>query len=771
MIYNTEEIRLTSEDYVRCIELFYALKHKGISYGYDTKITFIEEDGIDFHGVDYLVFPLSGGIVEQFEMLSNMTIKSVLDKLRFIMTHAIYSLYEVQELLKENKTAYRLCPNFTLNAYLEGNTFKNVLKYLLECNRLYNYFVDGDYFNCCIRYVHDDFKNPFHMYNNKGEDVLMTSPIIQHVAFTSNKEIAVHEVMENLHAVMFMLSKLHLDKLKTLRKTYQDELESVSNGYQTRVRYNDTRDVGLINTLYINLPKEIKSTDVEHIDTVRLVKDVVDAITIGVSCNYSCEKDKITVFDIVSAMVCHSDILLRDTYGDGYTNYDATTKVFLDKMGISFNLNKHISQAMMLYIIYYYRYKIKNDTYLRLERLKHALEFDNDTVDTDVECKNGHILTLNRRYIERDVLVGSIINFDTLPIKSSDYSTLIPSILITMLDTLKVIGSTWYYHARFTTPMHMVQLMYELKYENYDNLFCEYYTSSDTFKLKPDTYCSNSDDDIHINWYHYGNTVLPTYGTYDINNILKDTVFVNSGYLTEARMGLITLLKVVDDTLQDVTKDVDSLELRYDMSNFNYNMEFYITFTDGETVVKHTEFNLADFYYLYGLLLYCESAGWQSSLFNYKMDIYSLKTTIKDMAYRINAVAKEFYTFSGDIIDNDEYDILESVMSHAKGYKKSLGSSQVIEEKEVEDMGTGVVDPVVEVLTKYSNEVDVKYIARVLSNEFMLNGYDYIVVKDDKMKVYSTDGSKCQVIAKPLHRFFYNADTIDKLPLLYYLID
>lgn len=767
MIYNTEEIRLTSEEYVRCIELFYTLKHKGISYGYDTKITFIEEDGIDFHGVDYLVFPLSDGIVEQFEMLSNMTIKSVLDKLRFIMTHAIYSLYEVQELLKQNKTAYRLCPNFTLNAYLEGNTFNNVLKYLLECNRLYNYFVDGDYFNCCIRYVHDDFKNPFHMYNNKGEDVAMTSPIIQHVAFTSNKEIAVHEVMENLHAVMFMLSKLHLDKLKTLRKTYQDELESVSNGYH-HVRYNDTRGVGLINTLYINLPKEIKSTDVEHINTVRLVKDVVDAITIGVSCNYSCEKSKLTVFDIVSAMVCHSDILLRDTYGDGYTNYDSTAKVFLDKMGCN-GLNKHISQAMMLYIIYYCRYKIKNDTYLRLERLKHSLEFENGTVDTDVECKNGNII-LNRRYVVREELIGSIINFDTLPIKSSDYNKIIPSVLVMMLDTLKVVGSTWYYHVRFTTPMHMVQLMYELRYEKYDNLFCEYYTSSDTFKLMPDTYCSNSDDDIPINWYRCGNTVLPTYGTYGVDNILKDTVFTDSGYLSEVRWGLITLLKLVDDTLKGVTKEVDSIELRYNMSDYNYNMEFYITFTDGETVVKHTEFNLADFYYLYGLLLYCESEEWKSSLFNYKMDIYSLKTTIKDMAYRINAVAKEFYTFSGDLISSEEYNILESIMSHAKGYKKSLGSSKVVDEKEVEDMDTEV-DPVVEVLTKYSNEVDVKYIARVLSNEFMLNGYDYLVVKDDKMKVYSTDGSKCQVIAKPLHRFFYNANTIDKLPLLYYLID
>lgn len=768
MIYNTEDIRLASEDYVRCIELFYALKEQGNTRGYDLKITSIEEDGVDFGG-DFLNFDLSSAIVEQFEMLSNMTIKTVLDKLRFILTHAIYSLYEVQELLKENKTAYRLCPNFTLNAYLEGNVFKNVLNYLLECNRLYNYFVDGDYTNCCIRYVYDDTKNPFHMYNNKGEDVAMTSPIIQHVAFTPRKEIAVHEVIENIHAVMFMLSKLHLDKLKLLRKTYQDALELNGGGFHTRVKYNDKEHVGLINTMYINLPKDIKSEDVEHIDTVRLVKDVVDAITIGVSCNYSCEKDKITVFDIVSAMVCHSDILLRDTYGNGYTNYDATTKVFLDKMGCT-NLSKHISQAMMLYIIYYYRYKIRNDTYLRLERLKHSLEFDNGTVDTDVECKNGNII-LNRRYVEREELIGSIINFDTLPVKESDYANIIPSVLCMMVDVLRVVGATWYRYVRFTSSMHMVQLMNELKYENYDNLFCEYYTSSDTFKLKPDTYCSNSDDDIHINWYHYGNTVLPTYGTYDRNTILKDTVFVDSGYLNEARMSLITLLKVVDDTLHGITKEVDSLELRYNMSDYNYNMEFHITFTDGETVVRYTEFNLADFYYLYGLLLYCESVGWKSSLFNYKMDIYSLKTIIKDMAYRINAVAKEFYTVSDTAIDSDIYDILESVMSHAKGYKKSNGNDGSIMKELKDSLGVNTIDPVVEVLTKYSNEVDVKYIARVLSNEFMLNGYDYIVVKDDKMKVYSTDGSKCQVIAKPLHRFFYNADTIDKLPLLYYLID
>lgn len=93
--------------------------------------------------------------------------------------------------------------------------------------------------------------------------------------------------------------------------------------------------------------------------------------------------------------------------------------------------------------------------------------------------------------------------------------------------------------------------------------------------------------------------------------------------------------------------------------------------------------------------------------------------------------------------------------------------------KEFKDsMGINVVDTDVRVPVSHSNEVvDVKYIARVLSREFMLNGYDYIVLKDDMMKVYSIDGSKCQDIAKPLHRFFYNAGMIDKLPLLYYVID
>lgn len=764
MIYNTEEIRLTAEEYVNCIMFFYALKVRGNTIGYDTKINTIEEDGVGFEG-GFSNYRICSGIVEQFEMLSNMTIKTVLDKLRFIMTHAIYSLYEVQELLKKNKTAYRLCPNFTLNAYLEGNTFKNVLNYLLECNRLYNYFVDGDYTNCCIRYVHDDFKNPFHMYNNKGEDVAMTSPIIQHVVFTARKEIAVHEVIENIHAVMFMLSKLHLDKLKTLRKTYQDELESVINGYQTHVRYNDTRDVGLINTLYINLPKEIKSTDVEHIDTVTMVNDVIDAITIGVSCNYSCEKDKISVFDIVSAMVCHSDILLRDTYGDGYTSYSATTKVFLDKIGCN-GINKHISQAMMLYIIYYHRYKIKNDRYLLLERLKHSLELSNGTFDNDVTvCKKSNSLILNRRYRERDVLLGCIINFDTLPIKESDYTTIIPSVLCMMVDVLKVVGSTWYCHVRFTSSMHMIKLMNELRYEKYDNLFCEYYTSSDVFKLQPDTYCTNSDDDDYVNWYKCGNMLLPTYSTFDMNSVLKHTVFTDSGYVNDVRLGLITLLKVVDNTLSGITKDIDSLELRYDMSDFNYNMGLLITFTDGETVVRSTELNLADFYYLYGLLLYFEST--KGKLFNNKIDIYSFKTEIKDITYMMCEVAKLYDNLLADSFGDDINELLESVMSHAKGYKKNM-----ITNKEIEDVKVHTeIDSVVDVLTKYSNDVDVKYIARVLSNEFMLNGYDYIVVKDDKMKVYSTDGSKCQVIAKPLHRFFYNADTIDKLPLLYYLID
>lgn len=65
MIYNTEEIRLTPEDYVRCVELFYALKGQGNTRGYDSKIISVEEDGVDFDG-DFLSLDLSRDLVEQF---------------------------------------------------------------------------------------------------------------------------------------------------------------------------------------------------------------------------------------------------------------------------------------------------------------------------------------------------------------------------------------------------------------------------------------------------------------------------------------------------------------------------------------------------------------------------------------------------------------------------------------------------------------------------------------------------------------------------------
>ena len=53
----------------------------------------------------------------------------------------------------------------------------------------------------------------------------------------------------------------------------------------------------------------------------------------------------------------------------------------------------------------------------------------------------------------------------------------------------------------------------------------------------------------------------------------------------------------------------------------------------------------------------------------------------------------------------------------------------------------------------------------------MIHGYDFLDMEDDTLYVYTTYGETKEIIPKPLHRFFTYVGTIDKLPLLYYLID
>ena len=117
MIHIGSYLQLTAEEYVSCIKLFYKLKAKADIVGYGVPV-----DTVDFRGVyingELFEFDISDTIVREFELLPTLTIKNVLAKLKHILTHAIYDLDNVRELLVEDEEASRLCPNFTMHDLL-----------------------------------------------------------------------------------------------------------------------------------------------------------------------------------------------------------------------------------------------------------------------------------------------------------------------------------------------------------------------------------------------------------------------------------------------------------------------------------------------------------------------------------------------------------------------------------------------------------------------------------------------------------------------------
>ena len=115
MDYTVQEIRLSAEDYVSCVDLFYKMKAKAKNISYNLRITSIDSCGIDFNG-DFYNYELSDEVLDALGALDgklDMTVGKLLKGLKYVITHAIYPLYEVTSMVSTDKTLAKLCPNFT----------------------------------------------------------------------------------------------------------------------------------------------------------------------------------------------------------------------------------------------------------------------------------------------------------------------------------------------------------------------------------------------------------------------------------------------------------------------------------------------------------------------------------------------------------------------------------------------------------------------------------------------------------------------------------
>lgn len=787
MDYTVQEIRLTAEDYVSCVDLFYYLKAKGKNISYDLRITSIDSCGIDFKG-DFYNYKLSEEVLDALGALdgkSDMTVGKLLKRLKYVITHAIYPLYEVSTMVSVDKTLAKLCPNFTTHELLQGNSFKKFLTFLSMCYDAYTFFVDGDYLNCCVRYCEEDKWNyPFHMYNNRGDDIRLSFDIMKYVAFTDKREMAVHEVVDAIEELMYMASKLHLNRCKHLEGLYTKCLKDISDSERsTRIKYQfmfDESPAQEVNTYYIkdvDGSLHIKLDDISYYNTYSKIQRLRDALKMCTRNNHSLED--VTIFDIVSAMVSHTDRILSDVYGDDYAKFSNIDMMFLDNIGYAYkDTHPHISQAINLYVIYYNRHLVKNHTYSFLEQICHAITFNSETLDGDVECMVDNDFTFNRGYREITISLDQYIDIDNTPVVNANMDArgyVISNILVKMLDYLKVLGATWYCHTRFTHSIAMLVMMSELMYHPKDYVFYDY-SVTQSFDFISNEYISDEEDDVLM----CKGSMLPSFELYTLDTLREKTGFRSLDYVLSARKGLLTIMNGITKQLQGVHDEVEDIELVHDMNNFDNFFTLKLIYHNGDITTRDVYVGGKEWDSVYDYILASENVDYKYlALFNTRMALYTFKTHVNSMLHLIDRVGKtyELYNKNHDdmhLIKNRLSTLMEYVYKDYAVRKKEEKSRSVdtAVENIVEDTTTRQEDDIVlNTLQAMSNKVDTKYIARVLATEYMIHGYDSLDMEGNTLYVYTTDSATKEVIPRPLHRFFTYVGDINKLPLLYYLID
>lgn len=787
MDYTVQEIRFTAEDYVSCVDLFYYLKAKGKNIKYDLPITSIDSCGIDFKG-DFYNYKLSEEVLDALGALdgkSDMTVGKLLKRLKYVLTHAIYPLYEVSTMVSVDKTLAKLCPNFTTHELLQGNSFKGFLDFLSMCYDAYTFFVYGDYLNCCVRYCEEDkYYYPFHMYNNRGDDIRLSFDIMKYVAFTDKKEIAVHEVVDAIEELMYMASKLHLNRCKHLEGLYTKCLQDISDSERsTRIKYQFMFDESLAEEVNTYIIRDvdgslgIRFNDISHYNTYSKVHRLRDALKMCTRNNHSLED--VTIFDIVSAMVSHTDRILSDVYGDDYAKFSNIDMMFLDNIGYAYkDTHPLISQAINLYVIYYNRHLVKNHTYSFLEQICHAITFNSETMDGDVECIVDNDFTFNRGYREMTIPLDQYIDIDNTPVVNADMDArgyVISNILVKMLDYLKVLGATWYCHTRFTHSIAMLVMMSELMYHPKDYVFYDY-SVTQSFDFISNEYISDEEDDVLM----CKGSMLPSFGMYTLDTLCEKTGFRSLDYVLSARKGLLTIMNGITKQLQGVHDEVEDIELVHDMNNYDKFFTLKLTYHNGDITTRDVYVEDKEWDNVYDYILASENDDYKHLvLFNTKIALYTFKTHVNSMLHLIDRVGKTY-----DLYDTNHDDMhhiknrLSTLMEYAykdyavrrKEEKSSNVDTTVNNEVETEDT-TQSTDIVLATLQNMSSKVNIKDIAKTLATEYMIHGYDFLDMEDGTLYVYTIYGETKEIIPKPLHRFFTYVGDINKLPLLYYLID
>lgn len=799
---------ITAEEYVGYVRIVFQLQSAINMVGLDggiqvvnNKLRFYNEEDEDITSkhkdlkkvdVDINLLLKHNSVVSKCIVCLDTIIKEIYGR----VCHAVVSDYgNIARYFRSNEDK-NLVPSFVFTREFDNQSDSDKVKLLYEYQYLYIYLdtlcsVENDVIQ--VQYDNDRGYVNFVIVHGTGECTSCTivrdsiaNRLLSTVVFSEHTRISVKEVINNINAVIRYLIELHGNSFKVVYNTLiKDVKEKLSDNALQQINY--VSSVGGFVSFGDNVHSIwISDYKVRHLLKSLDYRNKVECFIMAID-NHK-HMLNITITDTYITVASAIQNYLRYQYnsvvGDSNINYyDPFACLLMSAIRVGSLGSVHIHQSFNMHLIHYHSYMVDTWNTDRLDMMLSYIEYCRDNYKSKLVWNGRHSMTLSFNHKEDEVLdMRKYIDNSSYDFK------LDASDVLSLLELSR----------------GLIKCFYNTLNQNKDVVFIDalngFRVISDIAKSKEDKYITldyevNKCLDCSTNYMGTINSdsllvcsdmVFPLtnkhYNVRDLNNYKPLLSIVEKRY-----KGVEVVLRLIVDKLFGIfadgisAKGIKTLSIGVEDVRDYSKLSFIVKTYDGR--VETYPLLITDTFSYAVYSLFHEDSGYQIYDAALK-EVYDILSEIVDMMVD----SFNFVGFDEDIfivVDNlrklsvvvnscDTRDGAEKmrVVYNTKDNELVSHADGNIMKEFKDSMGINVVDNDVKVSDSRSNEVvDVKYIARVLSREFMLNGYDYIVLNDDTMKVYSTDGSKCQVIAKPLHRFFYNAGMINKLPLLYYLID
>ena len=642
-------------------------------------------------------------------------VKYGITKLYEFIRSAIYDGRVVYDYLQGNNEFINV--DFTLIDCVHEKSMSGIVNLLIRCKRLLRlleWHKDGT-----ITYVKKIFTDRFILCGISFVDLNQYEDILYIVTFNGSKSIAVEDVITNIKC---MMSYIYRDNKEELYKLY-DVISEVTS-------YLCVEDASIGISFDKDCPKDCYYYEVDDsfkgtLKDVKCVGDLQDLLyAFRVVANYIHGEydDSITLGKLAGYMLSHAYLsrvggmsILNTVDTLDSAEYEMIREWSLHKNFIE-NSCRHIHQSYCVSVLNTFNGYITNGTMNQLNRILYLLDTYRDTViiyDKSIVI-DDYMLDISRFIPSKYIETHCCIEVETA--------------LHKIYGVLNMYSTLW---NTTIIPLNVVEVFKCLSCMSDDTLTCG-------SMLDVNTDCKVYVHDIIEGTDYTHSHCLPHMSDYSGIKTYKE--------IKESS-------RVVDYVKNNIKDYVDSLRLLVDgfkkvcsysdVDKVYLDCEAYEVDRFGYTVTFKNETNT-------NVVINCPNLS--STLHHMCMDCFH-EGLVHNTLYEMLVALNRLYGYLNDALADmglrgEYYEVLKDI-SHdlfvvEEMFNKVMGHSKCVNHK-------------------------ADNVSKQLVQDFIDNGYVLAVKDGDDIVVYTEDKSQSEVVPKSLHKYFYNIDSIDMLPLVYYV--